>query len=247
MRPSSWQKIHQHQMLEPPIEKGKELLSYKIFFSVLLWWVLSIKGPGREMMKHSWIAYHGAPLIIPERSTRQCTCVFGRAFLYAPLAVRMYAYSHTIAMVKITANRSNTGFATCMTWGKYCTRGQMQLAHDFQQPQLYLCEYALWLLQSPEKIQAVEWFLGAQFPRTLQPAHTVVALKSVLWGREQPKKKKKNLQANSYPWKTKLIEAKSSKWDQRNSRQWTKKSVKEWAMVKPQTKTIHCATSRQTW
>lgn len=175
-----------------PHWKGKgTLILQDFFFSVLLWWVLSIKGPGREMMKHSWIAYHGAPLIIPERSTRQCTCVFGRAFLYAPLAVRMYAYSHTIAMVKITANWSNTGFATCMTWGKYCTRGQMQLAHDFQQPQLYLCEYALWLLQSPEKIQAVEWFLGAQFPRTLQPAHTVVALKSVLWGREQPKKKKR--------------------------------------------------------
>ena len=80
-----------------------------------------VSGKGGAIVIDCLNAYQGAPLISPERSTRQCICVFVRAFLYAPLAVRMYAYSHTIAMVKITENRSNTGFATWIAWGKYCT------------------------------------------------------------------------------------------------------------------------------
>lgn len=77
--------------------------------------IIANDSPASNVGAPHWKGYgtriQGAPPTSPERSTRQWTCVFVRAFLYAPLTVRMYAYSHTIAIVKITENRSNTGFA----------------------------------------------------------------------------------------------------------------------------------------
>lgn len=143
MQPSSLQMIHQHQMLGPPIGKdmGHQSWGEKSWYSqkrgtkkmltdttknwmrhLYFYKKFDRQGSMHKVMQLWWTPYQGAPPISPERSTRQWTCVFVRAFLYAPLTVRMYAYSHTIAIVKITENRSNTGFATWIAWGKYCSQ-----------------------------------------------------------------------------------------------------------------------------
>jgi hypothetical protein len=111
MMPSSLQNIHQHQMWERPIGKGTGLISCDNVVRTSFSETYHHKG----LEKKSDVPHQEAPPISPERSTRQWTCVFIGALLYAPLTVRMYAYSHTIAMVKITENWLNTGFATCIT------------------------------------------------------------------------------------------------------------------------------------